>query len=203
MKDTPWWMYVVVIAIGVGVGLLLRPIIQNSSLGNPQTTPNIRCAGEQGSELALSETLSSSFAGQTQTISRTYLLERPGQVPLQFEGGKDSDSTVLTCNAVAFGPGARVSFARASEIQVIEFLGPSVKRFVLANDQAFSSFALEAKFKLGLKLEDYRPQAAPSLEEAGKRGRLELSRIKSDPIFPSRLVFTTTNGGATWTFQKR
>ncbi len=201
MKDTPWWMYVVVIAIGVGVGLLLRPIIQNSG-GSPIATPNVRCAGAEGSELALSETLSSSFSGQTQTVSRRYQLERPGQVPLAFDGGMDSDNTELSCNAVAFGPGARVSFARASEIQVIEFLGPSVKRFSLANDKAFSSFALEAKFKLGLKLEDYTPRNAPSLEEAGKRGRLELVRLKSDPIFPSQLLFTTTNGGATWGFQK-
>jgi hypothetical protein len=203
MKDTPWWMYVVVIAVGVGTGLFLRPLIQNGLSGTANLPPpNIRCAGEEGSELALSETLSSSFAGQTQTVSRRYLLERPGQVPLAFDGGSDSDATVISCSAVAFGPGARVSFARASEVQVVEFLGPSVKRFELANDKVFSSFALDPKFKLGLKLLDYTPRGAPRLEETGLNGRLELRRIKLDPIFPETLVFRTQNGGNTWVFQK-
>jgi hypothetical protein len=203
MKDTPWWMYVLVIAVGVGIGLVVRPLIQNSNLlGSSTPKADVRCAGPEGSELALSETLSSSFAGQTQTVARTYLLERPGQVPLQFEGGNDSDSAVIACGAVAFGPGARISFARALEVQIVEFLGPSVKRYTLANDKAFSSFALDPKFKLGLKLLDYVPRGAPSIEETGKRGRLELRRIKQDVAFPASLVFTTDNGGATWGFQK-
>jgi hypothetical protein len=203
MKDTPWWMYVVVIAVGVGIGLLVRPLIQNNNLlGSSTKKPDVRCAGPEGSELALSETLSSSFAGQSQTVNRQYLLERPGQVPLAFDGGSDLDAAPIGCSAVAFGPGARISFARASEVQVIEFIGPSVKRYVLANDKAFSSFALEAKFKLGLKLLDYTPRGAPNLDEAGKRGRLELRRMKLDPNFPSTLVFVTENGGATWVFQR-
>ena len=203
MKDTPWWMYILVIAIGVAAGLLLRPLIQNSNLLGPSTPKAaVRCAGPEGSELALSETLSSSFAGQTQTVSRSYLLERPGQVPLAFDGGQDSEGTPILCTAVAFGPGARISFARALEVQVVEFLGPSVKRYALSNDKAFSSFALEPKFKLGLKLIDYTPRGVPNIEEAGKRGRLELRRIKSDPNFPATLVFTTQSSGATWVFQK-
>lgn len=203
MKDTPWWMYVVVIAVGVGIGLLVRPLIQNSNLlGSSTPKADVRCAGPEGSELALSEILSSSFAGQTQTVSRSYLLERPGQVPLAFDGGQDSDTAPIFCTAVAFGPGARISFARALEVQVVEFIGPSVKRYSFANDKAFSSFALEEKFKLGLKLSDYTPRGAPSIDEAGKRGRLELRRLKSDPNFPVSLVFTTQNGGATWVFQR-
>ena len=59
MKDTPWWMYVLVIAIGVGAGLLLRPLIQNSNLlGSSTPKADVRCAGPEGSELALLETLS-------------------------------------------------------------------------------------------------------------------------------------------------
>ncbi len=204
MKDTPWWMYVLVIAIGVGAGLLLRPLIQNSNLLGPSTPKaDVRCAGPEGSELALSETLSSSFAGQTQTVSRSYLLERPGQVPLAFDGGSDSEAAPISCSAVAFGPGARISFARALEVQIVEFLGPSVKRYALSNDKVFSSFALEPKFKLGLKLIDYTPRGVPNIEEAGKRGRLELRRVKSDPNFPTSLVFTTQNGGSSWVFQKQ
>ena len=204
MRDTPWWMYVVVIAVGVGIGLLVRPLLQNSNLlGSSPPKADVRCVGPEGSELALSETLSSSFTGQTQTVSRSYLLERPGQVPLAFDGGSDSEAEAISCNAVAFGPGARISFARALEVQIVEFLGPSVKRYALSNDKVFSGFALEPKFKLGLKLIDYTPRGAPNLEEAGKRGRLELRRIKSDPNFPVSLVFTTDNGGATWVFQKQ
>jgi hypothetical protein len=203
MKVTPWWMYVLVIAVGVGIGLLVRPLIQNSNvLGSSTPKADVRCPGPEGSELALSETLSSSFAGQTQTVSRTYLLERPGQVPLAFDGGQDSEAAPILCTAVAFGPGARISFARVLEVQIVEFLGPSVKRYAFSNDKTFSSFALEPKFKLGLKLLDYVPRGAPSIEEAGKRGRLELKRIKQDSAFPATLVFTTDNGGATWVFQK-
>ncbi len=202
MKDTPWWMYVLVIGIGVGVGLLLRPLIQNGLSGSSDLTPNIRCPGPEGSELALSETLSSSFAGSSQSVSRVYRLERPGQVPLQFDGATSADTAPMACSSIAFGPGARVSFARGDEVQVVELVGPSIRRYSLSNDKTFSSFALLPKFKLGLKLADYTPRGAPSLEEAGKNGRLELRRIKQDPNFPDVLVFTTNNAGATWVFQK-
>lgn len=191
-------MYVLVVAIGIGAGLLLRPLLQTTSTA----TPNVRCAGPTGSELALSETLTSSFAGQTQNVSRTYLLERPAQVPLQFDGGNDADSTPITCSQVSFGPGARLLFARSTEVQVVEFIGPTVKRFLFANDKTFSSYALNPKFKLGLKLEEYTPNGAPTLDEAGKNGRLELKRLKLDSSFPNRLLFSTSNGGATWSLQK-
>ncbi len=198
-------MYVLVVVIGVGAGLLLRPVIQNSGLfSTPEPTPNVRCAGAEGTELALAETLSSSFSGQTQTVSRTYRLERPGLLPLQFDGGgNDADNLALVCSNVAFGPGARVSFARGGEVQVVELVGPSVKRFVLANDKAFSSFALATKFKLALKLEDYVPRGAPNIEEAGKNGWLELKRKQANPDLPEVLRFTTINGGATWVFVQK
>jgi hypothetical protein len=199
MKDTPWWMYALVIAIGVGLGLVLRPLIQNGLGGNADFKPNIRCPGPEGSELALSESLTVSGFGQNQSTSRTYLLERPGLAPLQFDGGgSDSDTTPMLCNHVAFGPGARLAVARASQVIVLELVGPNVRRYNLANDKVFSGLALEPKYKLGLKLEDYTPRAAPSIEEAGKNGRLELRRKTPDALLPETLIFTTTDGGVNW-----
>jgi hypothetical protein len=198
MKDTPWWMYALVIAIGVGLGLVLRPIIQNGLGSTAQPTPNVRCPGPDGSELALSESLTQSGFGQSQNTSRTYLLERPGLAPLQFDGGSDTDSTALNCNHVAFGPGARVSLARASQVIVVELVGPNVRRYALANDKVFSALALEPKYKLGLKLEDYTPRNAPNMEEAGKNGRLELRRKTPDALLPETLTFTTNDGGLNW-----
>jgi hypothetical protein len=198
MKDTPWWMYVLVIAIGVGLGLVLRPLIQNGLGGNADFKPNIRCPGPEGSELALSESLTVSGFGQNQSTSRTYLLERPGLAPLQFDGGSDTESAPIQCSHVAFGPGARVSFVRANQVVVVELVGPNVRRFAFSNDKGFSALALEPKFKLGLKLEDYTPRAAPNIEEAGKNGRLELRRKSPDAVLPQTLIFATKDGGVNW-----
>ncbi|MFN3266302.1 MAG: hypothetical protein ACK41E_05615 [Deinococcales bacterium] len=198
MKDTPWWMYIVVIAIGVGLGLVLRPVLQNTLSGSAEVKPNVRCIGPEGSELALSERLSTSGFGQSQTTSRTYVLERPGLAPLQFEGGTDSERAPLACEHVAFGPGARVSFVRANQVVVIELVGPVIRRFSFIDDRVFSALALDPKFKLGLRLEDYTPRAAPNIEEAGKNGRLELRRKTPDPILPTTLVFSTYDGGINW-----
>jgi hypothetical protein len=158
----------------------------------------VRCPGPDGSELALSESLTSSGFGQSQSTSRTYLLERPGLAPLQFDGGSDSDSAPIVCSHVAFGPGARVSLARASQVVVVELVGPNVRRFSFANDKIFAALALEPKYKLGLKLEDYTPRAAPKIEEAGKNGRLELQRKIRDALLPETLVFATKDGGVNW-----
>jgi hypothetical protein len=198
MKDTPWWMYVLVIGIGVGLGLVLRPLIQSGLSGSSELKAAVRCAGPDGSELALSESLTPSGFGQSQTTSRTYLLERPGLAPLQFDGGTDEESDPIQCSHVAFGPGARVSFARANQAVVVELVGPNVRRFAFSSDKVFAAFALEPKYKLGLKLEDYTPRGAPNIEEAGKNGRLELRRKSSDALLPQTLVFATKDGGVNW-----
>jgi hypothetical protein len=69
-------MYVLVIAVGAGVGLLVRPLIQGGSIPNPfapapastlSTTPKIRCPGPEGSELALEEYVDPAAAGEATT----------------------------------------------------------------------------------------------------------------------------------------
>jgi hypothetical protein len=202
-QSTPWWAYLLVIALGVGAGFLLRPLIQGGA-GGPSGalgTPVVRCPDPSGGELALNEYIDSSLTGQNVTVTRTYRLERPGLVPLQFDGGGDASPAPLSCNNVRFGPGARMSFTRGSEVQVVEYVGPAVKRFKLENDKAFSTLALEPKYELGLKLEDYVIDA-PTVDEAGQRGRLELRRTKVSAEFPAKLVFTTENGGSSWALDR-
>jgi hypothetical protein len=81
---------------------------------------------------------------------------------------------------------------------VVELVGPNVRRFALANDKVFATLALEPKYKLGLKLEDYTPRGAPNLEEVGKNGRVELGRKTPDALLPPSLIFTTSDGGTNW-----
>jgi hypothetical protein len=202
-QSTPWWAYILVIAFGIGAGFLLRPLIQGGSSGSSSTDgpPAVRCPDPSGGELALNEYIDSSLSAQTVTVTRTYRLERPGLLPLQFDGGGDSNQNPLSCANVRFGPGARMSFARGSEVQIVEYVGPAVKRFKLENDKTFSNLALEPKYQLGLKLEDYSI-GAPSVDEEGKRGRLELTRIKTSAEFPAKLVFTTTDGGSSWVLDR-
>ncbi len=203
-QSTPWWAYILVIALGVGAGMLLRPIIQGGTGGGTSSTdgpPAVRCPDPSGGELALNEYLDSSLSAQSVTVTRTYRLERPGLLPLQFDGGGDADQTPLTCANTRFGPGARMAFARGSEVQIVEYVGPVVKRFKLENDKLFSNLALEPKYQLGLKLEDYAI-AAPVIDEEGKRGRLELQRMKTSAEFPAKLVFTTDNGGSSWVLNR-
>jgi hypothetical protein len=203
-QSTPWWAYILVIALGVGAGVLLRPIIQGGGTGGTLATdgpPAVRCPDPSGGELALNEYLDSSLSAQTVTVARTYRLERPGLLPLQFDGGGDADPAPLSCANVRFGPGARMSLARGGEVQVVEYVGPTVKRFQLANDKTFSTLALEPKYQLGLKLEDYAI-GAPSIDEEGKNGRIELRRIKTSPEFPAKLVFITSDGGSSWALDR-
>jgi hypothetical protein len=203
-QSTPWWAYVLVIALGIGAGFLLRPLIQGGGSGGTSSTdgpPAVRCPDPSGGELALNEYIDSSLTGQSVTVTRTYRLERPGLLPLQFDGGGDADQSPLSCANVRFGPGARMSFARGSEVQIVEYVGPAVKRFKLENDKTFSNLALDPKYQLALKLEDYRV-AAPNVDEEGQRGRLELRRIKTSTEFPEKLVFTSADGGSSWVLDR-
>ncbi len=201
---TPIWLWIVVIAAGVGLGLGLRPLIQGGLGGSGATSqaPAVRCPGPDGSELALSEFITSSLSGTDVTYSRSYRLERPGQAALQFDGANgDKDSAPINCANVQFGPGARISFSRGRGVSVVELVGPNVHNWDASGDKGLTALILEPRWKLGLKLDDY-VAGAPSINEDGKGGRVELRRIAPNPAFPERLIFTTADGGVSWTFDR-
>ena len=201
---TPIWVWIAVIAAGIALGLGLRPLLQGG-IGSNSSTPEsaaIRCAGPEGSELALSEFISSGVDGTSSVYSRRYRLERPGQVPLAFSAeSPDADSAAIDCANVRFGPGPRIAFTRAQIVNIIELVGPTVKSWNASSDKTLNTVLLEPRWKLGLQLSDYRFSAA-ELDEAGKVGRVALTRVKPDPAFPQRLNFTSDNGGSRWSFDK-
>ena len=203
--STPLWVWIVVIAAGIGLGLGLRPLIQgglSGASGSAAQTPAVRCAGPDGSELALTEFIESGLSGADVTYSRTYRLERPGQAPLQFNTNiSDKDNAPTNCSDVRFGPGARVAFSRGRTVSVVELVGPTVQTFDASSDRDLTAIVLEPRWKLGLKLEDYE-LSAPNIAEDGKNGSVTLQRVKSDRSFPATFLFNTQNGGATWTLDK-
>ncbi len=202
--STPIWVWIAVIFAGIALGLGLRPLLQGGLGGGPSTTESaaIRCAGPDGSELALSEFISSGVDGTNTVYSRRYQLERPGQVPLAFSAeSPDADSAAIDCANVRFGPGPRVIFTRAQSVNIIELVGPTVKSWNASTDKTLNAVLLEPRWKLGLKLPDYQMSAA-EIDETGKLGRVALTRVKPDPAFPQRLNFTSANGGNTWAFDK-
>lgn len=202
--STPIWVWIAVIAAGIALGLGLRPLLQasNGSGSSAPTEAAIRCAGPEGSELALSEFISSGLEGTSTVYSRRYRLERPGQVPLAFSAeSPDADAIPIDCASLRFGPGPRIAFTRAQSVNIIELVGPTVKSWNASSDKALNAVLLEPRWKLGLKLSDYQTGAA-EIDEAGKLGRVTLTRVKPDPAFPQRLNFTSDNGGNTWSFDK-
>lgn len=203
--STPIWVWIAVIAAGIALGLGLRPLLQGSLSGSSNASEQaaIRCAGPDGSELALSEFITSGVDGTSSVYSRRYQLERPGQVPLGFSAETaDADSAPIDCANLRFGPGPRIAFTRAQSVNIIELVGPTVKSWNASNDKTLNAVLLEPRWKLGLQLSDYSAGAA-EIDEAGKVGRVALTRVKPDPAFPLRLNFTSDNGGSTWTFDKQ
>lgn len=203
--STPIWVWIAVIAAGIALGLGLRPLLQGGLGAGSSTTESaaIRCAGPEGSELALSEFISSGVDGTSTVYSRRYQLERPGQVPLAFSAeSPDSDNAAIDCSNVRFGPGPRIAFTRAQSVNIIELVGPTVKSWNASSDKTLNAVLLEPRWKLGLQLSDYRVGAA-EIDEAGKVGRVILTRVDPDPAFPQRLNFTSDNGGSTWAFDKQ
>ena len=202
-------MYALVIAGGVGLGLILRPIIQGGSIGDlfgggsaptPGAQLKIRCADPAGGDLALSEFTEPAgrvdASAQVLTQHR-YQLERPGQPPLGFEGLADDNRFSLQCDHVKFGPGPRVAFSRGQESIVVELVGPNVRVFDANKNADLAALAVEPRWKLGLKLADYKA-GPPAIEEAGKRGTLVLERGVPASGLPGRLVLETEDGGATY-----
>ena len=203
--STPIWVWIAVIAAGIALGLGLRPLLQASNGGGSSTTEPaaIRCAGPDGSELALSEFITSGVDGTSASYSRRYQLERPGQVPLAFSAeSPDADSAAIDCAFLRFGPGPRIAFTRAQSVNIIELVGPTVKSWNASSDRTLGAVLLEPRWKLGLKLPDYQMGAA-EIDESGKLGRVTLTRVKPDPAFPQRLNFTSVNGGSTWALDKQ
>ncbi len=205
-ESTPIWVWALVIAAGVGLGLILKPLLQGGSSGAVTPgTPSVRCAGSEGSELALSEFIqgggleTGSISGNSVTFSRQYQLERPGQPALGFDAPSDASSTPLDCKNVAFGPGPRVSFARGANAVIVELVGPLVKTFEASKDTALNKLLLEPRWKLALKLEDYQA-SLPQIDEAGKNVRLTLDRIALNRNFPAKLIMQSKDGGSSWQF---
>jgi hypothetical protein len=206
-KDgTPAWVWLVVIAAGVGLGLILKPLLQGGSSGAVSLgAPSVRCAGPEGSELALSEFVqgggleAGSLSGNSVTFTRQYQLERPGQPALSFDAPSDASSTPMKCENVRFGPGPRVSFARGANAVIVELVGPLIKTFEASKDSALNKLLLEPRWKLGLKLDDYQA-SVPQLDDAGKNARLTLERIVPNRDFPTKLVMQSKDGGSSWQF---
>jgi hypothetical protein len=206
-KDsTPIWVWALVIAAGIGLGLILKPLLQGGSSGAVTPgTPSVRCAGAEGSELALSEFIqgggleTGSISGNSVTFSRQYQLERPGQSALSFDAPSDASNTPLKCENVAFGPGPRVRFARGANAVIVELVGPLVKTFEASKDTALNKLLLEPRWKLGLKLTDYQA-SLPQIDDAGKNVRLTLDRIVANRSFPAKLVMQSKDGGSSWQF---
>jgi hypothetical protein len=206
-ESTPIWVWVAVIAAGIGLGLILKPLLQGGSSGGAASlgTPSVRCAGIEGSELALSEFVqgggleTGSISGNSVTFSRQYQLERPGQPALSFDAPSDASSTPLDCKNVAFGPGPRVSFTRGANAVIVELVGPLIKTFEASKDTALNKLLLEPRWKLGLKLEDYQA-SVPQIDDAGKNVRLTLDRIVPNRRFPTKLIMQSKDGGSSWQF---
>jgi hypothetical protein len=166
------------------------------------SAPSVRCAGPAGSEQALEEFITSTVDGTSAVFERTYRLERPGQAPLSFSAAaSDADNAPIQCANVRFGPGPRVAFSRGQQVSVVELVGPTVKNWNAATDRDLAAIILEPRWKLGLRVTDY-VAGAPQISEDGSSGRVELRRTNTDTAFPARFVFTTTNGGASWTLDK-
>lgn len=194
------------IAAGVGLGLILKPLLQGGSSGAATLgTPSVRCAGLEGSELALSEFIqgggleTGSISGNSVTFSRQYQLERPGQPALSFEAPSDASNVPLKCENVAFGPGPRVRFARGANAVIVELVGPLIKTFEASKDSALSKLLIEPRWKLALKLDDYQA-SLPQIDDAAKNVRLTLDRIVANRIFPAKLVMQSKDGGSSWQF---
>jgi hypothetical protein len=205
-ESTPVWVWFAVIAAGVGLGLVLKPILQGGSSGAVSSgTPSVRCAGEEGSELALSEFIqgggleTGSLTSSSVIFNRQYQLERPGQPALSFDAPSDASSTPMKCENVRFGPGPRVSFARGANAVIVELVGPLIKTFEASKDTALNKLLLEPRWKLGLKLEDYQA-TVPQIDDAGKNVRLTLDRIVANRSFPAKLVLQSKDGGSSWQF---
>ncbi len=205
-ESTPIWVWALVIAAGVGLGLILKPLLQGGSSGVASLgTPSVRCAGPEGSELALSEFIqgggldTGSIGGNSITFSRQYQLERPGQPALSFEAPSDASNAPLKCENVAFGPGPRVRFARGANAVIVELVGPLIKTFEASKDSALSKLLIEPRWKLALKLDDYQA-TLPQIDNAGKNVRLTLDRIAGNRNFPAKLVMQSKDGGSSWQF---
>jgi hypothetical protein len=208
-SGTPPWMWIAVIAVGLGAGFVLRPIIQGVRDGGTTidtSTPSARCDGPSGSELALEEFVqgglqTGSSVGSPVSYTRNYRLERPGQPALAFDAGSDATNTPISCDNVRFGPGARVAFGRGQEAVVVELVGPEVRPYRALQNPDLAKLVVDVRWKLGLKLEDYAARA-PVLGEDGKVGRWTLERTTPTAGLPSRLVFDTTDGGVTYAFNQ-
>lgn len=213
-KGLPIWAYGLLVLAALTVGILLRPTVQG--LLNPEpgpaaepAGPAVRCPDPSGGELALTETVT---PGGTESVvgvqggapdlgfARAYRLERPGQPPLAFEGGGDARGSPLDCARVRFGPGPRIAFGRGPEAFVVELVGPAVRRWRASQDPGLARLAVEPRWNLKLRTEDYAARA-PEIAEDGS-GRLVLERTETAPGLPTRLVLTTPNAGATWTLDR-
>jgi hypothetical protein len=213
-QNTPWWMYILVIAVGAGVGLLVRPLVpagfslQNLFGGGGasstlSTTAKVRCVGPAGSELALEEYVDPS-SGEATTAGVTaasyqhrYKLERPGQPALTFLGVSDSNTFNVRCDNVKFGPGPRVAFGRGLEAFVVELVGPQIRNFNANNNPDIASLVVEPRWKLQFKLDAYAARA-PEIAEDGKKGRLILEPAAAQPGYPAKIVLETADGGQTY-----
>ncbi len=205
-------MWPLVIALGAGVGLLARPLVQNLLGGNNKTiTDNYKqtaqCAGPSGSELALTESIApntqtSSNPADLKKIARRYSLARPGQPPLVFENAGDDSLTPLDCKNVLFGPGPRIAFAQATQATVLELVGPNVREYDAQNQPDLVKLTLEPRWKLGLKISDYTANA-PVINETGKIGKLVLQRKSPSAGMPQQFVLNTQDGGASYSFDPK
>ncbi len=206
-ESTPIWVWALVVAAGVGLGLILKPLLQGGSSSAVATlgTPSVRCAGAEGSELALSEFIqgggldTGSISGNSVSFSRQYQLERPGQPALSFDAPSDASNAPLKCENVAFGPGPRVRFARGANAVIVELVGPLIKTFEASKDTGLSKLLLEPRWKLGLKLGDYQARL-PQIDDVGKNVSLTLDRIVPNRSFPAKLVMQSKDGGSSWQF---
>ena len=206
-KDaTPVWVWGLVIAAGVGLGLILKPLLQGGSSGTASLgTPSVRCAGPEGSELALSEFVqgggleAGNLNSNSVTFTRQYQLERPGQPALDFGAPSDSSNTPLKCEDVRFGPGPRVSFARGTNAVIVELVGPLVKTFEADTNPDLSKLLLEPRWKLGLKIADYHA-TLPQIDETSKNVRVILERLVPNQNFPNKLFMQSKDGGSSFQF---
>ena len=203
---TPIWVWLLVIAAGVGLGLILKPLLQGDSSSTASLgTPSVRCPGPEGSELALSEYVeggglaTGSLSSNSVTFTRQYQLERPGQPALAFGAPSDSLNTPLKCQDVRFGPGPRVSFARGTNAVIVELVGPLVKTFEADTNLALSKLVLEPRWKLALKISDYHA-SVPQIDETGKKVRVILEQNLPNQSFPAKLVMQSKDGGSSFEF---
>jgi hypothetical protein len=213
-QNTPWWMYILVIAVGAGVGLLVRPLVpagwslQNlfggggAATSTQSTTAKIRCVGPAGTELALEEYVDPSSGEATTTgvsgasFVHRYKLERPGQPALTFLGVSDANLINVNCDNVKFGPGPQVAFGRGLEAFVVNLVGPQIRNFNANNNPDIASLVVEPRWKLQFKLDAYAARA-PEIAENGK-GKLILEPAAPQPGYPAKIVLETSDGGQTY-----